>query len=40
MIKLDIGNYYECDIGNVDPVMPPTKLSAAIEKCIEDYLDF
>ena len=40
MIKLDIGNYFECDIGTVEPVMPPTKLSSAIEKSIEDYLDF
>jgi len=40
MIKLDIGNYYECEIRTVEPVMPPTKLSSAIEKCIEDYLDF
>lgn len=40
MIKLDIGNYYECGIGNVEPVVPPTKLSTAIEKCIENYLDF
>ena len=40
MIKLDVGNYYECEIGAVESVMPPTKLSAAIEKCIEDYLDF
>jgi hypothetical protein len=40
MIKLDIGNYYECKIGTVESVMPPTKLSDAIEKCIENYLDF
>lgn len=40
MIKLDIGNYYECEIGEVTPIMPPTKLSSAIEKSIEDYLDF
>ena len=40
MIKLDIGNYFECEIGSVEPVVPPTKLSAAIEKSIEDYLNF
>lgn len=40
MIKLDIGNYYECEIGTVESVMPPTKLSDAIKKCIENYLDF
>ena len=40
MIKLDIGNYFECDIGTVEPVVPPIKLSAAIEKSIEDYLNF
>jgi hypothetical protein len=39
-IRLDIGNYYECEVGEVTPVMPPTKLSDAIKKCIEDYLDF
>lgn len=40
MIKLDIGNYYECDIGTVEPLMPPTKLSTAIEESIENYLNF
>lgn len=40
MIKLDIGNYFECEIGTVEPVVPPTKLSDAIEKSIEDYLNF
>ena len=40
MIKLDIGNYFECDIGTVEPVVPPIKLSSAIEKSIEDYLNF
>lgn len=40
MIKLNIGNYFECEIGSVEPVVPPTKLSAAIEKSIEDYLNF
>lgn len=40
MIKLDIGNYFECEIGTVEPVSPPTKLSSSIAKCIDDYLDF
>ncbi len=40
MIKLDIGNYFECEIGSVEPVVPPTKLSSAIEKSIENYLNF
>jgi len=39
-VKLDIGNYYECDIGAVEPIMPPTKLSSGITAAIEDYLDF
>ena len=40
MIELKLGDYYQCEIGNVEPVLPPTKLSKAIEKSIEDYLNF
>ena len=40
MIELKLGDYYQCDLGEYDVVQPPTKLSSAIEKSIEDYLNF
>ena len=40
MIKLDVGNYYECDLGEINPVMPPLKLSHENDKAMEKFLDF
>ena len=40
MIKLDVGNYYECDLGEINPVMPPLKLSHGYDKAMEEFLDF
>lgn len=39
-IRLDIGNYYECDLGEINPVMPPLKLSHEYNKSMEKFLDF
>ena len=40
MIKLKKGDYYECELGDLDIIEPPTILSKAMEKVIDDYLDF
>ena len=40
MIELKLGDYYQCDIGEVNPILPPTSLSQKIDEAIEDYLDF
>jgi len=40
MIELNLGDYYQCDIGEVNPILPPTSLSQKIDEAIEDYLDF
>ena len=40
MIELKLGDYYECDLGDFDVTEPPTSLSKAISKAIEDYLNF
>ena len=39
-IRLNIGNYYECDLGEINPVMPPLKLSHGYDKAMEEFLDF
>lgn len=39
-IKLDIGNYYECDIGQVTPIFPNIKLSSKIQEAIDQFLTF
>lgn len=40
MIELKLGDYYQCDIGEVNPIMPPTLLSQQIDAAIESYLSF
>ena len=40
MIELKLGDYYQCDIGEVDVILPPLKLSTLIDEAIEKYLDF
>ncbi|NBR62444.1 MAG: hypothetical protein EBT86_12610 [Actinobacteria bacterium] len=40
MIELKLGDYYQCDIGEVNPILPPTSLSQNIDEAIENYLDF
>ena len=40
MIELKLGDYYECDLGEITTIEPPTSLSKAINKAIEGYLDF
>ena len=39
MIELKLGDYYECDLGEYDVTQPPSYLSDAINKAIEEYLD-
>ena len=40
MIELKLGDYYECDLGEITTIEPPTSLSKAINKAIESYLEF
>ena len=40
MIELKLGDYYQCDIGEVNPILPPTSLSQKIDDAIESYLDY
>ena len=40
MIELNLGDYYQCDIGEVNPILPPTSLSQKIDDAIESYLDY
>ena len=40
MIELKLGDYYQCEIGEVNPILPPTSLSQKIDEAIESYLDF
>jgi len=40
MIELKLGDYYQCDIGEVNVILPPTSLSQKIDEAIENYLDF
>jgi hypothetical protein len=40
MIELKLGDYYECEIGPVNPILPPTLLSEGINSAIENFLDF
>ena len=40
MIELKLGDYYQCEIGEVTPILPPTSLSQKIDDAIEGYLDF
>lgn len=38
--KFGLGDYYKCDIGEVNPVLPPTILSESIQAAIDNHLDF
>ena len=40
MMELKLGDYYECEIGPVNPILPPTSLSEGINAAIENFLDF
>ena len=40
MIELKLGDYYECDLGEITPIKPPKCLSQLIDQAIESYLDF
>jgi len=40
MIELKLGDYYECDLGIVNAIQPPTRLSDKINQAIESYLEF
>ena len=42
MIELNLGHYYECDLGSmkVIPTLPPQVLSQKLEAAIDDYLNF
>jgi hypothetical protein len=40
MIELKLGDYYQCDIGEVNPILPPTSLSEGINQAIESFLEF
>ncbi len=40
MIELKLGDYYQCDIGEVNPILPPTNLSESINQAIESFLEF
>lgn len=38
--KFGLGDYYKCDIGEVNPVIPPTSLSEQIQQAIDNHLNF
>jgi len=38
--KFGLGDYYKCDIGEVNPILPPTQLSEDIQTSIDNYLNF
>lgn len=40
MIELKLGDYYQCDIGEVNPIAPKLTLSDEINRAIDNYLDF
>ena len=40
MIELKLGDYYQCDIGEVTTISPTLTLSHEINQAIENYLDF
>jgi hypothetical protein len=40
MIELKLGDYYECDLGEITTIEPPTSLSESIDQAIEQYLEF
>jgi hypothetical protein len=40
MIELKLGDYYQCEIGEVNPILPPANLSEGINQAIESFLEF
>lgn len=40
MIELKLGDYYQCDIGEVNAIAPQLTLSTEIDRAIDNYLDF
>ena len=38
--KFGPGDYYKCNIGEVNPILPPTVLSESIQAAIENHLNF
>jgi len=40
MIELKLGDYYQCDIGEVNAIAPSLTLSDLIKQAIDNYLDF
>lgn len=40
VISLKLGDYYECDIGEVTPILPEQKLSEQIQSAIDNFLNF
>jgi len=40
MIELKLGDYYECEIGEVTPIKPPVLLSALYNEADNKFLDF
>jgi len=40
MIQLTKGTFYECEIGEVNPIAPKYKLSELIESAYQTFLDF
>lgn len=40
MMELKLGQYYQCDIGEVNAILPPTNLSEGINQAIESFLEF
>ena len=40
MIELKLGDYYECEIGEVAPIKPPTPLSYLYNEADNKFLDF
>jgi hypothetical protein len=40
MMELKLGDYYECEIEEVNAILPPTSLSEGINSAIENFLDY
>ena len=40
MMELKLGQYYQCDIGEVNAILPSTSLSEGINQAIESFLEF
>ena len=40
MIRLSEGDYYECNLPEINVTLPPTNLSTLYNKADQSYLDF